>query len=236
MPNWCSNRLNIIGDKEEVNKFAFAVSERTDDGLKYSILHKLVPTPEGLLDHPSGYYTEVPNPAWETLLEEGKISQERYDELVRDNEAGYARDQANLAKYGYKDWYDWNYANWGTKWADEDTHLESAGYLAGKEKHYTLSLEFETPWCAPIAGISKVARQFPNVKFILQYWETSNDFAGCAVFDENGFVEVHEIVPSEINGYKEIDWDAEDYIEVLEQNDELLRGALDSLLSRGLPE
>jgi len=48
----------------------------------------------------------------------------------------------NVEAYGYKDWYDWSVANWGTKWNACDTVIKGN------------TIEFETAW-APVPKLLK---------------------------------------------------------------------------------
>jgi hypothetical protein len=95
MPNWCSNNLEITGEKEALAKFVAAVvstDPKSED--EYDILKNLVPCPAELLD------TEKKFPGSNT-----------------------EREKLNLKMYGYKDWYDWSVANWDTKWPETETSM-----------------------------------------------------------------------------------------------------------------
>jgi hypothetical protein len=162
MPNYCTNNLYISGDESEVVKFIKATYQGTDfdspepDG--FSILRKLVPTPEELANTRAGY--------WTADTEEMAEYQKKSDEL--------------FAKYGYKDWYDWSLDNWGTKWGDMETTLciRSDGYV---------SFSFESAWCAPEIGIDKVSQLFPELEFVLTYMEQGMGFVGANAY-KNGRV------------------------------------------------
>ena len=52
---------------------------------------------------------------------------------------------SNLKKYGYKDWYSWRIANWGTKWNSWD--------LVSKENVFY----FFTAWDSPCQIIEKLS-------------------------------------------------------------------------------
>lgn len=71
-----------------------------------------------------------------------------------------------MEAYVTGDWYDWNVANWGTKWdASEIQPLTDTDSNIG--------WAFETPWSPPIEFIDKVAMQYPTLRFSLSYEEES---------------------------------------------------------------
>lgn len=90
---------------------------------------------------------------------------------------------SNMEKYGHKNWYDWNNANWGTKWGACDVTVNN---LTSKE----LSIYFESAW-SPAGGlIENISGQYPELIFSISFTEESNAFAGWAIFHK-GLV-VHE--------------------------------------------
>lgn len=60
-----------------------------------------------------------------------------------------AQQQANIEKYGYKNWYDWNIATWGTKW---DVELENVERV----DEYTLTASFDSAWSPPIEAYGRL--------------------------------------------------------------------------------
>lgn len=199
MPNWCTNNLYIQGKAEDLRRFHDAV--KRDNG--YEILRSLVPTPQELTDTVSGWTNNEAEQA--------------------EREKQYAK---NTAKYGYKDWYDWQYANWGTKWGDADTDLVGDNFAGGDIEFY-----FQTPWGPPIEGIATITKMFPELTFILSYAEEGMEFYGVTTFIDGDPIDVCENF-SDIAGLVDIDWDADDYIEKLEHNEELINEARDALLQK----
>jgi hypothetical protein len=203
MPNWCSNSLHILGDREQLRDFQERVTLTDDDGNKgYSILNALYPTPKELRDAVSGHFTEKPNDNWAKLLANGEITQEWHDELVERNRKGWEVAQANRAKYGYSDWYDWCVDKWGTKWGDCDTELHNDA----SDGH--LDMTFQSAWSPPVDGIIEISKMFPDLVFMMSWAEEGMDFyGGCAI--KNG---AHKLSEGEITAlpeYKEIDWESE---------------------------
>ena len=63
----------------------------------------------------------------------------------------------NLDKHGFKDWYSWSVANWGTKW-----------------NAYSISeaddcIMFDTAWSTPLPVIEELSSMFPNVQITLEF-------------------------------------------------------------------
>lgn len=187
MPNICNNTLIVNGSEEDIVKFlqqtCTAENFETAEPYDYAILRKLVPTPQELTDTVSGWSADP-----ETQAE--------YD----------AKFSANLAKYGYKDWYDWNIANWGTKWADSDT------FLSNRNTGYCV-MHFQTPWCAPEAGIDKVSVMFPNLEFVLTYMEEGAGFVGATAY-KSGMVAMSYNESIHVDEYSE-DADPDDFAEAI---------------------
>lgn len=79
-------------------------------------------------------------------------------------------------KYGYLDWYDWDNANWGTKWNAHDTYFNPD----------TESVDFETAWCYPKPIIDKILKDNPNCR--IEFWWQDEDYHGdhWLIRDEEG--------------------------------------------------
>ena len=65
--------------------------------------------------------------------------------------------QEERKKYGNRNWYDWNYENWGTKWNAYDTR-----YFGGDDT--TLVFEITTAWGTPWPIWQELERQGLTVK------------------------------------------------------------------------
>ena len=77
----------------------------------------------------------------------------------------------NKAKYGYTDWYDWRCDNWGTKW----DACES--YINHNDIDF-FSVTFDTAWSPPIEWIKYIMKDFPDLRFSLEYDEPGCAFGG----------------------------------------------------------
>lgn len=65
-----------------------------------------------------------------------------------------------IGETGYKSWYDWSIANWGTKWNAYDATFTGEGDAA--------ELRFETAWSVPLPILVALAKAEPALTF--SYW------------------------------------------------------------------
>lgn len=66
-----------------------------------------------------------------------------------------------VEKYGADNWYDWHCNNWGCKWDAS----ESGFWKDGDD----WMISFQTPWGPPTEFMKNISKQFPKMKFILQF-------------------------------------------------------------------
>ena len=95
--------------------------------------------------------------------------------------------------YGYKDWYTWQVAHWGTKW---DIDLYNVGYTPGETM---LTISFGTAWSPAGEQILMKLAEFVDEGDISteihnSYYEPGNCFVGTttAYFDTNGYPNFEE--------------------------------------------
>jgi hypothetical protein len=85
----------------------------------------------------------------------------------------------NVAKYGYKDWYDWANANWDTKWGACDVEFDEDSF---SEESNSIDLHWESAWSPAVGLIRNISAQFPELVFGMHFTEEANFFAGFMVF------------------------------------------------------
>lgn len=90
--------------------------------------------------------------------------------------------KALIKKYGTDNWYDWNIANWGTKW---DCSSSECGYQTDEKTYF--SVHFDSAWSPPSNWFYKVAQMYPKLNFKLSYYECGCWFAGV-MYSQNGEV------------------------------------------------
>ena len=71
----------------------------------------------------------------------------------------------NLKKFGFKDWYEWSIAKWGTKWDAYDTNIRKD------------SVFFQTAWSPPVPVIKELSKLI-NKELRLIYSDEGGCFAG----------------------------------------------------------
>ena len=205
MPNHTSNVLELLDKSLNLSEVLkpYTTLDEGDDMNRIDF-DKISPTPEELknLDAPETIKTqEEIDAAWKkyndnleklSLHEKNRgrpfglgMTQEKSDELI--------------SKYGYNNWYDWNVANWGTKWNAYDTY--------GFDETAT---SFNTAWSPPIKVIQKLA-DLTGHAFVLTYLGEGGEYIGRATCSPNKKVndDYHddiECAPDELKefmGYEE---------------------------------
>ena len=162
MPNWCENKLDVSGNKSDIQKFKESTLVKSEKGDElHFTMNLLYPTPPELLEQ------TAPN-TWrgEETDTEGKLEfEKKIEELNK--------------KYGHTDWYDWRVDKWGTKWDACET------YILDDEDEF-LSVEYNTAWSPNMEWLKIIAKQFPELKFTLWFEEPGNGFCGVyEVTDED---------------------------------------------------
>jgi hypothetical protein len=170
MPNWCTNRLQVTGDKHELNKFKEQTLVKSDNSDTIDFTMELLhPTPKELLEQTS--------PAmWRGEADdiEGKLAFENTLEELKQ-------------KYGHTDWYNWRVVNWGTKW-------DVAESCICDDEDEIFSVDYDTAWAPNNAWVNYIAKKFPTLEFRLSYEEPGMDF--CGVYIVKG--EYEELNESEL--------------------------------------
>ena len=144
MPNHCEQTTTVVGPKDERDHF---VASAKDGEGRFS-LSSLHPMPEGLKGSFSGYTSDP---------EKAKEYAEQHEK--------------NLAEYGHANWYDWAYAEWGTKWGDYD------GDVSCHDDHETTAY-YQSAWGPSSELVRKVSALFPTLLFVTRYHEPGCCFAG----------------------------------------------------------
>jgi hypothetical protein len=160
MPNWCYNSFSVTGEKDELERFRSAIQK--DDEFDLSVLF---PIPEEL---------RIRDVFW---------SDERYKEMTAEEKAELddltARYEANIAEYGHRSWYDWAYANWGTKWSPRVTEMGEVEEYGGNA---SINGNYETAWSPATGLMKKVSEAFPTLVFEVSFDEEAEAYLGCEIF------------------------------------------------------
>jgi hypothetical protein len=123
-------------------------------------------------------------------------------------------EKSNLEKYGYNSWYDFNIANWGTKWdvSSDNVAIEDAN---------TVTAGFDSAWAPPTTAYERLLDLGFNV--VAYYYEPGMVFVGKWDNGEDEYYEyggetsetVREVIGEELDDYFAIsesmsEWEAEE--------------------------
>lgn len=110
------------------------------------VLQALIPCPEELLN--------------DELTTWGHGDEEKQRDQLR---------QEMIRKYGYQSWYDWNIANWGTKWDLSDV-------TKTRIDDNTIQLNFDSAWSPPTEAYERLQEE--GFEILAYYYEPGMCFAG----------------------------------------------------------
>jgi len=147
MPNWCNNDLTLRHSDSKMIDRAYAAID------KGQFLHEFIPVPQALKDTVSGYAPES------------------------EREAHEAQQRDNLANHGYKDWYDFCIAEWGTKW---DVGVD--GMPLQRVDSNTMKVSFQSAWAPPVDAYEKLI----NMGFEITAFYDEPGMAFCGKWEGSG--------------------------------------------------
>lgn len=145
MPNWCNNTLELQHDDP-------VMIERAARAIKADkFFSEFCPCPQELTRTTSGFFRN------------GTPEQEELERTQK----------ANIEKYGYADWYDWNCANWGTKWEVCEAYCDL-------REENLLTASYDTAWSPPIAFYNTLK----ELGFIVRAFYYEPGMAFCGSWDD----------------------------------------------------
>ena len=168
MPNYVMHNVTIKGSVETISKVTNQIINTKDnngDVVPFSF-QTIIPRPVSL-DIPSSSEVERGidylngDEAVRMKIKEQYATypdgENRLKECIRLGEIALD----NIKKYGHKDWYDWNRANWGTKW---DAYEPYVNAMTDE-----IFLSFMTAWSTPEHIFKKLAEQYPDLLIEIEY-------------------------------------------------------------------
>ena len=157
MPNWCSNSIYVTGNKADID--ALAEAARNGEFCKH-----IKPCPEALIETVSGF------------LGDGEEQARLEEQQAR-----------NLDVYGYKTWYDFCVAEWGTKWdvGGDDCHVEVIQDQSGQ---WVLNFSFDSAWAPPIGIYETLTEKGFEVDAF--YYESGMNFCGRFINGVDNYYEI----------------------------------------------
>jgi hypothetical protein len=177
MPNWVQTLASITGDEQEINKFLTASTVKDENGNEMlNIIPSLVPCPK------------------ELKILSGSMSQD-----TPEYETWLKQKEENLAKFGYTDWYEWEYDTWGTKWGDCDTNIIDRA-------EGNLLLQFATAWGPADKAWLTISKLFPTLSFQFDYDEEAGFFCGYHVIRDGSIIFETMFIPCD----NPFDWEEQE--------------------------
>jgi len=140
------------------------------------------------------YYRPMPEELVQTTSPTRVVTEKEYAKQMKENETAKFksypitkdRRQYLLDNYGYDNWYDWAYKNWGTKWGCYDGEYDDGIY------------SFTTAWnSVSELIINKLSKDIPSFEYFYE--------------EEQGWGAEIDMVDGEV--VRSLEWDAPDWEE-----------------------
>lgn len=189
MPNWCSNSMTIYNPKvfkEKCIKRPTMMKDSSGDKITDEVFSfdNIIPQPDHMraynnleLDYPIKQTLEEEHITVEKIKEAKQIRNEFFTKNVMDYLHAKPWMDAEAERTGVPadSWYEWDCANWGTKWdvADDDIDIEELDKAI--EEGTDFDVAFDTAWAPPIPVLEQMAKL--GVEFS---W--SCEESGCQIY------------------------------------------------------
>lgn len=174
MANFITHLMVVTGEPEAVKAFFDKVilvrKDGDGDGDTIFNFDAVIPQPEGLDIEAFSSIEDY----LKTGIVPAFITAEKRDEFLAQCEQA----KRNLENYGYKDWYDWRIAKWGTKWNGFHLHVLSED-----------TIMFDTAWDTPMGIWYAIAEQFPELQFNIKYADEDSGYNAGELDINSGEVE-----------------------------------------------
>lgn len=157
MPDWVNNRIFFDKDipQEKFEEMLLGVLRKGKGDGKVSNVRLSISEAKALSNEGKiafDFNALIPMPAELNLTDDSK------DDQIA----------SNISKYGYRDWYAWSLANWGTKWNSQETRID----WENRE------IFFQTANSEPTPIIFALHTRFPDAGF---EWNFADSKYGCGV-------------------------------------------------------
>jgi hypothetical protein len=217
MPNWCVNQVDVKGDEADVARLIELV-KGDEDAFDFAKIVPVPDSPHYSVGEGQNDFLCGCKKVWvETKAQVGKYDEEGYEKAeglwvvdgfpvvkeVLGN--GTIKDLVSAGFGGLEVcpthkvgqissqpdwWYNWNVANWGTKWNCGDVWHDRTTEQITEEGR--TSYNFDTAWSPASPVIEALAEQFPTLTITHRYCEAGMGFAGEVVYERGSFVSQDE--------------------------------------------
>ena len=152
MPNWCENTLTLRHTDSAM------IQRARDAYVNGTFFNEFAPVPEDL------------------QITAGKLSDPILQEELE------AKEQSNFEKYGYNNWYDWCFNEWGTKW-----DVGGDDSLIVTHERGLLTVSFDSAWSPPI----EFYRKLEDLGFDVEayYHEGGMAFVGSYIAGDDEYID-----------------------------------------------
>ena len=157
MPNWCNNYLVL--EHEDPAMIERAKTAFADGKL----LNEFCPVPDDL------------------HIVAGRVGDDE-DQKQKDL---VAQEEVNVAKHGYRNWYDYCVNEWGTKW-----DVGGDGMIADLLEDGRLAMTFDSAWSPPLEFYGKMCDLGFSVR--AYYYESGMCFAGIWEDHDDDFYDLSD--------------------------------------------
>ena len=188
MPNWCNNRLQLVGKGTDVLAFVndgirTALAGRTSFEEKdEKITKELVKLSDICVDTFPRFSSWYPMPS--NFLELEKLG---YHKGTKKELTDEVKELINktIAECGTSDWHSWCCGNWGCKWDIKPWGAKCFGDTEDDET--TLVLDYDSAWSPNIDWLIEVGEKYPHLRFYLDYYEPGMNFDGGATVEDGEY-------------------------------------------------
>ena len=181
MPNWCANTITISHPD-------MAMMKRVVKGYnQHRLLDEFIPIPLELKEGAMNMDELMKIRNWEYKKELDKV-----------------REELNKKYFGYKDWYDFSVANWGTKWDIGRDSTYSPTLRIKDIKNKTVTFDFDSAWSFPSGAYEKLNDMGFSIRAM--YYEGGIGFCGIWEDGQDDYYDIEgdsiwvkENIPQEID-------------------------------------
>lgn len=177
MPNWVDNVMIVKADKQVLTDLRSKIKVDERDEQYVQIARSLYPMPQDLkyvlgTNRDELRYVKLQDkvvfPPEDWYWEDDKIkSRKQFPDITYDVvELTEGEKKLLEEKHGATNWYDWNIANYGSKWPDCYSYAKTV-------QNGNLLFQFESAW-APLVVLAKRISEDNECKVVLKYSSFDN--------------------------------------------------------------
>lgn len=189
MPNHISTILTVSGTPRRVETFMDKAKTTEEDGcITPFSFNAFWPCPPELHDvnHPVSIISNAEYKKQQAEKEKEKNSKSVFwtgKSITEQIQAQY------IKKYGYDNWYDWQIANWGTKWDCYDHGEWNVKHDPMDEYSVVAELFYMTAWSPATEALKHISSQFPDLTFKHEFADEGGGFIGYEIIQNGESIE-----------------------------------------------